>query len=142
MVPMICPRTNEEALPPEDFQSESNDKEDPYGPPDEVASDPPTFEWFWSQYDLYPWKSLPSVEKARQVAFKKEKADEKVRKVNGTMRLIAVWRWDDKLQRATDEELLWAPNQMARSFMLVYQQEANQYVKRCKVEEGSTASPL
>ena len=38
-----------------------------------------------------------------------------VRKVIGVGRLVAAWRWADKLQRATDEELRWAPNEMARS---------------------------
>ena len=37
------------------------------------------------------------------------------RKVKGARRLIAAWRWADKLQHATDEELRWAPNKMARS---------------------------
>ena len=40
------------------------------------------------------------------------------------------------LRRATDEELRWAPNEMARSFALVRQQEAEQYVKRCEAEEA------
>ena len=44
-----------------------------------------------------------------------------VRKVKGARRLIDAWRWADKLQRATDEELRWAPNEMARSFSPVYQ---------------------
>ena len=38
-----------------------------------------------------------------------------VRKVIGAGRLVAAWRWADKLQRATDEELWWAPNEIARS---------------------------
>src|SRR4051812_25516948 len=37
------------------------------------------------------------------------------RKVIGAGRLIAAWRWADKLQPATDEELRWAANKMARS---------------------------
>ena len=37
------------------------------------------------------------------------------RKVIGVGRLIAAWRWADKLQRATNEEFWWAPNEMARS---------------------------
>ena len=57
------------------------------------------------------------------------------RKVKGARRLIAAWRWADKLQRATDEELRWALNKMARSFALVHQQEADRYVKRCEAEE-------
>ena len=114
-------------------------------PPDEVAPDPPTLDWFWGQYNLCPWKSLPPAKKARQVAFKKEMAEEEARyqvacearevswkkeavellgwarrraeevyedgfarKVKGARRLIAAWRWADKLQRATDEELWWA----------------------------------
>ena len=47
-----------------------------------------------------------------------------VRKVKGARRLITAWRWADKLQRATDEELWWAPNEMARSVARVRQQEA------------------
>ena len=58
------------------------------------------------------------------------------RKVKGAERLIPAWRWADKLQRATDEELRWAPNEMARSFALVGQQEADRYVKRCEAEEA------
>ena len=37
------------------------------------------------------------------------------RKVIGVGRLVTTWRWADKLQRATDAELRWAPNEMARS---------------------------
>ena len=37
---------------------------------------PPTLDLFWGQYNLCMWKSLPSAEKARQVAFKKEMAEE------------------------------------------------------------------
>ena len=58
------------------------------------------------------------------------------RKVIGAGRLVATWRWDDKLQRATDEELRWAPNEMARSFACIRQQEADRYVKRYEVEEA------
>ena len=56
-------------------------------------------------------------------------------KVIGVGRLIVAWRWTDKLQRATDEELRWTPNKMARSFALVRQQEADRYVKRCEADE-------
>jgi hypothetical protein len=163
MAPPICPHVDEEAPPPEDAQSKRSDEEDPYVPPDEVAPDPPTLEWFWGQYNLCLWKSLPPAEKARQVAFKKEMLEEEaryqadceacdaawkkeavelwgrarrraeevyehgysVRKVKGARRLIAAWRWADKLQRATDEELRWAPTNMARSFTSVRQQEAD-----------------
>ena len=58
------------------------------------------------------------------------------RKVIGAGRLIAAWRWADKLQRATGEELRWAPNEMARSVARIRQQEADRYVKRCEVEEA------
>jgi hypothetical protein len=47
-----------------------------------------------------------------------------------------VWRWADMLQCATDEELWWAPNQMARSFTLVRRQEADRYIKPCEAEEA------
>ena len=131
-------------------------------------------DWFWGQYDLSLWKSVLPIEKARQVAFKKEMAEEDARyqaacesldaawkkevaelwgrarrraeevyedmyfarKVIGTGRLVVAWRWADKLQRATDEELRWAPNEMARSAARVRQQEADRYVKRCEVEES------
>ena len=131
-------------------------------------------DWFWGQYNLCLWKSLPPAEKARQVAFKKEMAEEEARyqaaceardaawkkeaaelwgrarrraeevyedgyfarKVIGAGRLVAAWRWADKLQRATDEELRWAPNEMARSAARVRQQEADRYVKRCEAEES------
>ena len=63
---------------PEDAHSISSD-EDPYVPPDEVAPDPPTLDWFWGQYNLCLWKSLPPAEKARRVAFKKEMAAEEAR---------------------------------------------------------------
>ncbi|KAE8777934.1 Actin-related protein 2 [Hordeum vulgare] len=144
MAPLIYTCTNKEALPPEDVQYKSNNEEDPYESPEEVAPDPPTLEWFWGQCDLYPLKPLPPTEKARQMAFKKEMVKEKARyqapcetceaawrkeavelwgrvchrarevypyeyfasKVKGARRIIAAWRWDDKLQRATDEELL------------------------------------
>ena len=33
-----------------------------------------------------------------------------VRKVIGAGRLVAAWRWADKLQRAPDKELWWEPN--------------------------------
>ena len=58
------------------------------------------------------------------------------RKVIGAGHLVAVWRWADKIQRATDEELRWAPNEMARSFTHVLQQEADRYVKHCVAEEA------
>ena len=131
-------------------------------------------EWFWGQYNLCLWKSLPPTEKARKVVFKKEMAEEEARyqaaceardasckkeaaelwgqarrraeevyedgyfarKVKGARRLIAAWRWANKLQCATGEELQWAPNEMARLFALVRQQEADRYVKRCEVEES------
>ena len=79
--------------------------------------------------------------KARDAAWEKEKVElweracrraEEVyedryfaRKVKGVGRLVATWRWADKLQRATDEELRWAPNEMARSVAPVRQQEAD-----------------
>ena len=56
--------------------------------------------------------------------------------VIGAGRLVAAWRWADKLQRATDEELRWAPNKMARSFVRVRQQEADRYVKHYEAEES------
>ena len=58
------------------------------------------------------------------------------RKVKGAGRLVAAWRWADKLQHATDEELRWAPNEMARSAACVRQEEADRYVKRCEAEES------
>jgi len=58
------------------------------------------------------------------------------RKVIGVGHLVAAWRWADKLQRATDEELRWAPNEMARSVARVRQQEVEWYVKRCEAKEA------
>ena len=78
MVPPVCPRANEESTSPEDAHSISSD-EDPYAPPDEVAPDPPTLDWFWGQYNLCLRKLLPPDEKARQVAFKKEMVEEESR---------------------------------------------------------------
>ena len=57
-------------------------------------------------------------------------------KVIGVGRLVAAWRWADKLQHATDAELHWVPNEMARSLALVGQQEADRYVKHCEAEEA------
>ena len=87
---------------------------------------------------------------ARDAAWKKEAAElwgqecrraEEVykdghfaRKVIGVGRLVAAWRWADKLQHATDEDLRWVPNKMERSAARVRQQEADRYVKRCEVE--------
>ena len=78
MVPLFCPRADEESPPREDARLNSSD-EDPYAPPDEVAPDPPTLDWFWGQYNLCLWKSLSSAEKARQLAFKMEMAEEEAR---------------------------------------------------------------
>ena len=78
MASLVCPRADEESPPPEDGHSISSDEE-PYAPPDEVASDPATLDWFWGQYNLCLWRSLPPAEKARQVAFKKEMAEEDAR---------------------------------------------------------------
>ena len=58
------------------------------------------------------------------------------RKVKGAGRLVTAWRWADKLQHATDEELRWVPNEMGRSSTLVRQQEVDWYVKRCEAEEA------
>ena len=171
MAPSVCPRADKESPPREEAHSKSSN-EDTYAPSDKVALDPPTLDWFWCQYDLCLWKSLSSAEKARQVAFKKEMAEEDARyhaaceardatwkkeaaelwgrahhraeevyedgyfarKATGARRLVAAWSWADKLQRATDEELQWVPNEMERSLALVRLQEANQYVKHCKTE--------
>ena len=48
-------------------------------PLDEVAPEPSTLEWFWGKYNLCLWKSLPPAEKARQVVFRKEMAEEEAR---------------------------------------------------------------
>jgi hypothetical protein len=177
MAPTICPPVKE-APPREDIQAQSSDEEDPYTPPDEVVPELPTLEWFWGQYNLCLWKPLPPADKASQVVFKKELAEERVRdqaaceareaawekekleiwrrarrradevyedgryftrKAKGARCLIAAWRWADKLQRATDEDLRWAPNEMARSFMRVRQQEVDQHVKCCEAEEAENS---
>ena len=58
------------------------------------------------------------------------------RKAKGARHIITAWRWADKLQRATDEDLRWAPNEMARLFARVRQQEADRHIKRCEVDEA------
>ncbi|MCH1932655.1 hypothetical protein L9G16_21155, partial [Shewanella sp. A25] len=65
--------------------------EDPYVPPDEVASDAPSLDWFWGQYNLCLWKLLPA-EKARQVAFKKEMAEEEARYQAACEARDAAWK--------------------------------------------------
>ena len=45
MAPPVCPRDKEEASPREDVKAQSSDEEDPYAPPDEVALEPPTFDF-------------------------------------------------------------------------------------------------
>ncbi|KAE8786249.1 Actin-related protein 2 [Hordeum vulgare] len=92
MAPPVCPHTDEEVPPPEDVQSKSSDEEDPCGPPDDVAPDAPTLEWFWGEYEFCVWKSWPLGEKARQVAFKKEMAEEKVRYRVACEACEAVWK--------------------------------------------------
>ena len=74
----VCPRADEESPPPEYAHSNSSD-EDPYAPPDEVAPDFPTLDWFLGQYNLCLWKLLPPAARARQVVFKKEMAEEEAR---------------------------------------------------------------
>ena len=74
----VCPCVDEGSPPPEDTHSISSD-EDPYAPPVEVVPDLPTLGWFWGQYNLCLCKSLPLAEKARQVGFKKEMAEEEAR---------------------------------------------------------------
>ena len=59
-----------------------------------------------------------------------------VGKVIGVGCLVAAWRWAEKLQHATDEELRSAPNKMARSAARVRQQEVDRYVKRWEAEES------
>ena len=91
MAPPVCPRVDEESPPPKDAHSISSD-EDPYAPLDKVAPDPPTLDWFWGQYDLCLWKSLPPAEKARKVAFKKEMAEEHARYQAGCEARDAAWK--------------------------------------------------
>jgi hypothetical protein len=122
--------------------------------------------------------TLEPVEKARQVVFKKELAEESARSqaareareatlekevlelwrrarrrakdvyedgryttrtAKGARRLIAAWRWMDKLQRATDEELMWAPTEMARSVAHARQQDADRHVECCEAEEAENS---
>ena len=91
MVPLFCPRADEESPPPEDAHSISSD-EDPYALPDEVALDPPTLDWFWGQYNLCLWKSLPPDEKARQVAFNKAMVEEEARYQAACEARDAAWK--------------------------------------------------
>ena len=89
---------------------------------------------------------------ARDAAWKKEAAElwgraccraEEVyedecfaRKARAARRLVAAWSWAIKLEHATDEELRWVPDEMARSFTGVRLQETDRHVKRCKAEEA------
>uniref|UniRef100_R7WD68 Uncharacterized protein n=1 Tax=Aegilops tauschii TaxID=37682 RepID=R7WD68_AEGTA len=82
MAPPVCPRDEEEAQPREDVKAQSSDEEDPYAPPDEVAPEPPTLDWFWGQYNLTLWKSPSPAEKVRQVALKKKMTEEEARGLN------------------------------------------------------------
>ena len=91
MAPPVCPRTDEESLCPEDAHSKSS-AEDPYAALNEVAPNPPTLDLFWGQYDLCPWKLLPPAEKARQVAFKKEMAEEDARYQETCEACDAAWK--------------------------------------------------
>ena len=91
MAPPVFPRANEESPPPEDAHSISSD-EDPYAPRDEVAPEPSTLDWFWGQYNLCLWKSLSPAEKASQVAFKKEMAEEEARYQAACEARDAAWK--------------------------------------------------
>ena len=53
---------------------------------------PPTLDWFWGQYKFFMWKSLPPAEKARQVAFKKEMAEEEARYQTACEARDAAWK--------------------------------------------------
>ena len=91
MAPPVCPRADEESPRPEGAHSNSSDK-DPYAPPDEVVPEPPTLDWSWGHYNLCLWKSLPPAEKARQVAFKKEMAEEEARYQAACEARDATWK--------------------------------------------------
>ena len=91
MAPPVCPRADEESPPPEDAHLISSD-EDPYALPGEVAPDPPTLDWFWGKYNLFLWKSLPAAEKARQVVFKNEMAEEEARYQAACEARDAAWK--------------------------------------------------
>ena len=91
MVLPVCPRADEESPPPEDAHLNSSD-EDPYVPPDEVAPDPPTLDWFWGMYNLCLWRSLPPTEKARQVSFKKEMVQEEAQYQAACEARDAAWK--------------------------------------------------
>ena len=58
------------------------------------------------------------------------------RKARGARRLVTAWSCANKLQRATDEELRWATNEMARSCARVRLQEADRYIKHYEAEEA------
>ena len=49
-------------------------------------------DWFWGQYNLCLWKSLSPAEKARQVAFKKEMAEEEARYQAACEARDAAWK--------------------------------------------------
>ena len=96
----VCAQAKEE-VPPREDMAKCSDEEDPFAPPDEVAPEPPTEDWFWGQYNLALWKALSPAERARQVAFKKERAQECARDLATWNALSAaskkeelkLWRW-------------------------------------------------
>ena len=169
----VSPRAKEKMLLRNDDLAPSSDEEDPYAPPDLVAPDPPTEEWFWSQFDLALWKMLPLAEKARRVAAMKadekkreeEEAAKAARKVEemelwrearwhaqevdeggcfnakrarGASRLLAAWRWADRVEKAINEELTYALSTMARAEAYARREAADAHVVECEAEEVSS----
>ncbi|KAE8795808.1 Actin-related protein 2 [Hordeum vulgare] len=78
MAQSACAQAEEEA-PPHKDTTQHNDEEDSFAPPNEVAPDPPTGDWFWGQYNLALWKAMPPTERARKVEFKKDWAEQNVK---------------------------------------------------------------
>ncbi|KAE8776084.1 Threonine dehydratase [Hordeum vulgare] len=79
----------EEEAPPHEDRAQCSDEEYPFAHPDEVALDPPTEDWFWGQYNLAFWNTLPRAETTRQVALKKEWAEERTKNLT-TCNLLSV----------------------------------------------------
>ncbi|KAE8789568.1 hypothetical protein D1007_36213 [Hordeum vulgare] len=106
------------------FKKEMAEEKDTY----QVVCEAREAAWIKEAVELWGWECRHVDEVYVDMYF--------MRKVKGARRLIAAWRCADKLQHANNEELLWAPNQMGRSFAIVCQQEVDRYVKHCKAEEA------
>lgn len=80
--------------------------------------------------EIYLWQQ------ARQHA---ELVDEDARadtmNATGSMHLIYVWRWADRVEHATDKEHRWAPSYMATTITLGRREAADRHVTFYEAEE-------